>query len=144
MRVMIMRGIAGSGKSTFAFKNAPEGMFLVSADTYMVDENGHYQFSSAKLPGAHRRCLRAFLDHIQEGHSVVVDNTNTTCAELAPYVAIAQAYDYDVEIVTLVCDPKVAYERNTHDVPAHTVFEQDRKLRNEQLPPWWRHTVVFV
>jgi predicted kinase len=74
--------------------------------------------------------------------TIIVDNTNTTVAEIAPYAALALAYGHDLEIVILNISKenltKVA-SRNIHGVPQNVVEGQFNRLEllKEQLPPWW-------
>ncbi len=75
---------------------------------------------------------------------MIVDNTNTTVAEVAPYAALALAYGYDLEIVILECNPDVASARNVHGVSKKVVLKQMNRLESlqKQLPSWWKVRVV--
>jgi predicted kinase len=140
MKCIILCGVPGSGKSTHAkgLKGA-----LVSADSYFEQPDGSYAFDPSKLPEAHALCLRRFVEHIRLGtfkfHNgdVVVDNTNTTVAEVAPYAALALAYGYDLVIRTIWCEPGTAWARNVHGVPLAAIKAMDARMRERQLPPWW-------
>jgi hypothetical protein len=72
----------------------------------------------------------------------VVDNTNTTVAELAPYVAWANAVGYEVEIIRIHCNPLVAAERNTHGVPENAVLAMYVKIQHAEYPPFWPKVIV--
>lgn len=140
--VIILAGVSGSGKSTIAAMCRGE---VVSADHFFLDKEGVYQFDPAKLPEAHGWCLRRFVALLQDcTASVVVDNTNTTVAELAPYAALALAYGYDLRIVIVECDPRIAFERNKHGVPLASVEAQASRLAclAASLPPWWPVEVI--
>lgn len=143
MKITILRGIPGSGKSTYAKHNSA-GATVVSAD-HFFEKSGTYQFNPAQLPEAHGECLRKFVEAVQAkaGH-VVVDNTGTSIAEVAPYAALALAYGGELEIVTVLCDATVAAARNVHGVPPEAVAAMDRRLKEEttRLPPWWPHRTV--
>lgn len=153
MRVIIMRGIPGSGKSTWHAKNYPVS-YVCSADLFMTDEEGNYRFDPTKLPLAHDSCLRLFLNFIESpnliGSSrvpanhplpIIVDNTNVRMYELAPYYRVTEALGHDVEIVHVLCDPSKAAERNTHGVPVEKVLEMAKSF--EPVPPWWKVRYVF-
>jgi len=144
MKVIILRGVSGSGKSTYAAKHYPDA-FVVSADHYfMVD--GVYTFRAADLGKAHADCLGRFVMAIQNldsGTDIVVDNTNTTAVEIAPYAALAMAFGCELEVVTLNAYAQMAFERNLHGVPFLTVVRQAARLLEEKLPAWWpQRTVV--
>ena len=155
--VFVLRGIPGSGKSTFIEALLKElgiprqSMLVCSADHFfMVD--GEYRFDPAKLPAAHGACKRAFVEALQAAvrcqpgapEVIVVDNTNLSAVEMAPYVEFGQAYGATVQVVTIECDPEVAQARNVHGVPAATyarmvpAFEAGTKA----MLPWWPHRVV--
>lgn len=134
MKVYILRGISGAGKSTFAryLQRTEEEVLVCSADAELDHGNG-YQFDSRRLPDAHKYCLRRFIDGVQKRWAViVVDNTNIVYHHFRPYVVIAEAYDYEVEIVTITVDPEVAAERTTHGV-ALKALKSRRKALNDDL-----------
>lgn len=72
-----------------------------------------YRFDPAKLPEAHAQCLKKFIRTAQGntggalGDVIIVDNTNSTVAEIAPYYAIAEAYGYDTRILRVRCRPRM-------------------------------------
>lgn len=130
MRVIVLSGFPGSGKSTYAAQfdaynawNNPEGTHAIicSADHYMIDDADKYHFDRAKLGMCHAACMRRFVDYITKWHAyndiLVVDNTNLSAAEISPYMLVAAAYNVPAEIHRIHCDPKVAFARQTHGVP---------------------------
>ena len=151
-KIVILRGISGSGKSTYAKKLESQVVkeggepYRVSADQYFLSGGG-YAFDPAKLPEAHNSCLRRYMaganDIYRElGHIdlIIVDNTNTQLWEMAPYVAIAEAYNIPYEIVHVVCPVEVALERNAHNVPEDTLRKQADRF--EEPLPWWNSKTV--
>lgn len=141
-------GIPGSGKSTLAKKNHPK-VPACSADDFFM-EGDEYRFDRNRLGQAHGFCLRLYLNNIlcykDSGikFDIVVDNTNTTNIELAPYVALAQAYEIPLMIYTIKCDPELAASRNVHGVPRSSVLRMHERLMKRQLPSHWPHTWVEV
>jgi energy-coupling factor transporter ATP-binding protein EcfA2 len=136
MKVTILCGISGSGKSTLA---KSLGGVVCSADDYFT-LYGKYDFNPSKLPEAHAWCLRKFVSAVQLGLSdVVVDNTNTTVAEVAPYAALALAYGHELLIKIILCNVDVAAARNVHGVPRAGIFKMAERIQGlaVSLPPWW-------
>lgn len=138
MRITIMQGLPGSGKSTHAAKL--KGALVISADDYFVELGGGvYKFDPSKLGEAHGLCLRrvvyAMLNH--EDH-IVVDNTNTTSEEVAPYMALANAYGYEARILRVEAEPDVCAKRNTHGVPVQAILAMAARLATFKGMPWWK------
>ena len=149
MLLTILSGLSGSGKSTYT-QHCCGGSSVFSADQFfMVD--GEYRFDVSKLSQAHGACFKGTIAALQSGvPHVVVDNTNTTSEEIAPYVLAAQAFGYEVEIVTLVA-PKgmtegdyiaACAERNAHNVPAAGIAGQAQRIASRKLMPWWKSDTV--
>ena len=143
-QIVILRGLPGCGKSTYIGQNFPAAV-VASADHYfMVD--GEYRFNPALLGEAHGACVRRVIESAQSGAPlIVVDNTSLSVAEIAPYVAIAQAYGYDAEIITLRCDPVTAANRNIHGVPAEVILKRmvpAMAAGEAGIMPWWKHRVI--
>ena len=88
-RLMIVRGLPGSGKSTYASRRRLEdGYVHVESDMFfMVD--GEYRFDGARLSEAHAWCLEEVTWRLMSRQSVVVSNTFTTMEELQPYLDLA-------------------------------------------------------
>jgi predicted kinase len=110
MRITVLRGISGSGKSTWVKNNAPDA-HVVSADHFfMID--GEYKFDPSKLQENHTKCFREFMDAIlsSEAH-IVIDNTNIQAWEYSPYVIAGEAFGYTVEILTLECTVEASLSR---------------------------------
>lgn len=83
----IVRGLPGSGKSTFAYDL--EGVHL-EADMYFMDESGKYNFEKEKLHQAHQWCLTTARVLLLQGYDVVVSNTFTTMKEMQPYLDLVE------------------------------------------------------
>lgn len=148
MQIKILRGLPGSGKSTYAerFTSAK----VVSADHHML-EDGEYKFDPNKLAWAHAQCLREFLDSLIAPYAttVVVDNTNISIVELAPYVAVGRAYGLDVEIIRFGPGLRSAEayiqtcaDRNVHGVPIWKIqsMYRDMLYADSLWPRWWPAT----
>lgn len=142
-KAIILTGLPGSGKSTIAEQLVAAGAAACSADYYFIKE-GVYRYVPAEIGLAHAACMRAFVNHITgnvvinvaHDADIVVDNTNTTSVEIAPYVAVANAFGWEHEIIRVECDPEVAFARQTHGVSRATFHHMERNLK-QPLPPWW-------
>lgn len=142
-KVIIMRGVPGSGKSTYIKNNFPDAI-VCSADKFF-EQNGEYKFNRELLGEAHHWCLRTFCSHLlQCANLVVVDNTNISTWEIAPYAQMALAHVYGLEIITLKVNPEVAHSRNVHGVPANVCRRGAGRLDRQAkgFPKVWKHTMV--
>lgn len=142
-KVIITRGIQGSGKSTYLRNHHPNAT-ICSADNYFLEVLGNgqrYVFDVRKLGDAHKWCMQKFIKALQEDvEEVAVDNTSIALWEFSPYVAVANAFDYDVQIIRLEADPKICAQRNIHKVSEKTILSMSRRI--ESVPKWWKETVV--
>lgn len=168
-KVIILSGISGSGKSTYAQKLVDEAdrrgeihstvhdVQLVSADDYFTatwqegaETKSEYNFDPSKLSKAHQQCFRDFLSAVQSWASglVIVDNTNTTAAEIAPYYLGAEAFGWEVEIHTLVCSTYESVEkcaaRNIHNVPLTGILSQAARIASGNRAFYWKNVDVEV
>ena len=117
-----------------------------SSDDYFYAE-GIYKFDAKFLSAAHGQCRLRFTEAIStmgprpSDHDkvLIVDNTNCTVVETAVFADLAGAYNHELHIVTLLCDPAIAWQRSVHGVPFTNVIKQDLALRKSVLewPAWW-------
>ena len=68
--LIIVRGIAGSGKTTFVKKTFPEAAHY-EADMYF-EQGGEYKFDASKLKEAHNWCRKRVYECIRNKKLVVV------------------------------------------------------------------------
>lgn len=143
MKITIMRGAPGSGKSTYA---KTLNAVVVSADDYFTDASGNYSFDASKLGEAHKECLRLFCHLVNRStNHIVVDNTNINIEDVAPYVSVGEAFDYDVTIVQIEpLDLEAAAIRNVHNVPVKKVLEMTERMARTRLPKRWKVVTMKV
>jgi predicted kinase len=138
-QVIVLQGLPGSGKSTFTREL---GGVVVSADDTFETPEG-YRFDPARISEAHNSCFRAFIEAVQAGKPlVIVDNTNTSVAEMAPYMLGAGAYGYEAKVMRVLCSVETALERNVHEVPEPAIRAMAEALETVELPPWWELETV--
>lgn len=138
-KVIIMRGIPGSGKSRYVAKKLP-GAWVHSADNHFMraDDNGdvHYRFDPSELSAAHDACFRDFRWSCEARRDeIVVDNTNTRLFEMSPYVMLARSYGYALRIVHVVGNPEECARRNVHGVPLAAIKRMADNF--EPALPFW-------
>lgn len=121
----LIRGLPGSGKSTFA-KELASGMLAewLEADDYFQTESG-YVFDATKLHAAHKQCLQFTEDAMVESWPIIVSNTFTTEKELKPYLALAEEYGYTV--TSLIVEGRHG-NPSVHGVPTETMDKMRKRF----------------
>ena len=166
--VVVMSGVSGSGKSTYArsadfrkrYLNPGGDWTAVSADHHFINLDGEYKFDPAQLSAAHAACFRSFIEALQNAVDlVIVDNTNTTAIEIAPYILGAQAFGYHAEVLMLRF--KVATHwtneatveemhiqecasRNKHGADVAAIRRQHHNTLGMKMAPYWNFSTVPV
>ncbi len=111
----LIRGLPGSGKSTFAKTLADcLGCKQYEHDQYLYTEEGEYLWTESRMAYAYRQCLRDTESAMVEGNPVVVSNVFPTSKALKNYRKLAEKYGYRVTYIV------VENRRggvNIHDVP---------------------------
>jgi len=143
-KVMIMRGLPGSGKShaaKFIKSLNPDHTIICSADDYWLDEEGNYNFNPKLLPVAHASCLKSFLEELQKDtKTIIVDNTNIKCHEYTPYAALAIVFGYEVEVLKVNTSFETCAGRQTHGVPLVTLRRMEQTF--EKTIPYHKERVI--
>jgi len=164
MKVSIMSGVPGSGKSHHVREMAKiwlsEGKrgTVVSTDFFWYsnihtmdvyfDELSHkdfgeYKFEIPRLAEAHPACMAAFIDILKNqedrdhaDYHVIVDNTCIHNWEINPYYLVAQSFGADVEILRVEANLDDCIARQTHNVPEHVLLKMNMTFHEEQDHPW--------
>jgi len=125
-RLIVMAGAPGSGKSTYVEENFP-GAAVVSADHFMVNAEGVYEFYPKKLSLVHRKCRQWFYTLVAEkAPFIVVDNTNSQPEEVRTFTSYAARAGYQIRVVIILANPMVATVRGIHGAPYETVRRVNR------------------
>lgn len=119
--VIIMRGITGSGKTTYLQNNYPNA-FICSANDYFTDKDGNYNFIGPEVPQSHEYCKNAFVAALRNSLSLIaVDNTAIKLWEFDFYLQLAEMYGYNVRVVRMDGDPAIANTRSIRGIPESRV-----------------------
>ena len=115
----IVRGLPGSGKSTFA-RSIAKSYQIFEADQFFM-KKGEYNFDPTKLKEAHQDCKQRVANRMRENlfnsiffNNIVVSNTFTQEWEMKFYRNIARRYGYKVH--TIIVENR-HYGTNIHGVP---------------------------
>jgi predicted kinase len=112
-KLYIIRGLPGSGKSTFAKSlDVPH----YEADMYFMNENGEYNFDRNLLGIAHGWCFKNVKAKMMRGMDVVVSNTFTRRFEFDNYIQEAKKHGVEIVVYRMT-----AQYQNTHDVPEDVI-----------------------
>lgn len=129
IKLVILRGLPGSGKSFEATRMIKEGEVIrhYEADMFFVDEDGEYMFDPAQIKDAHAWCQRSVEQALLAGESVVVSNTFVRRWEMEFYLQLTSRLNVECVIRTCTGD-----WGNVHGVPESVV---DRMREN------WEHCI---
>lgn len=119
----LVRGLPGSGKSTFA-RSIAKSYQIFEADQYFM-KRGKYNFDPKKLKDAHHDCKQRVARRMRESlfnqfffSNIVVSNTFTQDWEMKFYRCIGKRYGYKVH--TIIVENRHG-GNNVHGVPAEKV-----------------------
>lgn len=119
----VVRGIPGSGKSTFA-KTLSDNHY--EADMYFLDQESNYVFDGTKIKNAHAWCLdKVKTDMAVDREKIVVSNTFTQEWEMEPYFELAKQYRY--KVFTIVVENRHG-GTNVHNVPEDKIEQMKKRF----------------
>lgn len=128
-KLILVRGLPGSGKSTIARSLAQQYKAAhFEMDMFLTDKDGVYTWVGSQIPHADVWCRESTRDALEQGRTVVVSNTFTRNFEMKAYFKMAEVLNIPVEVI----EAKGAFQ-NIHNVP-ETVLEV-MKARWEELDP---------
>jgi len=131
--LFIIRGVSGSGKSTFAKKIVGHDFLVCEADKYFIDkETGEYKFDFSKIKDAHKFCqdtvetyMKDSLVNDQFYREIAVANTFTQEWEMEPYFKLAKEYGYTVFSIVV---ENVHGGKNIHNVPEDKIKQMKERF----------------
>ena len=121
--LVIVRGVPGSGKTSFAKTNF--GLhILCEADQYF-ERDGQYKFDFKQLRNAHEYCQERARIWLEGGSDVVVCNTFTRLWEMKPYLDMAKLYRANLRVYRAMGEWD-----NVHGVPKETVDKMRERFED--------------
>lgn len=126
LKLILIRGISGSGKTTYAKKLMAQDPSLshYEADMYFY-KGDNYNFDPTKLKDAHAWCKSKTEEDLRNGKSVIVSNTFTQKWEIEPYIKLGEQYGAEV-----IIKKATGNYQNIHGVPPEAL---------ERMRSRWEH-----
>lgn len=131
MKLTLVRGLPGSGKSTYADKNKGDA-FVVEADQFFMLKDDGYVYDKRFVHVAHTWCYAKVIQLLRHGEDVVVANTMTTVKELEKYTGL-KVYFPDIEEITII-EMYTKYE-SIHNVSNESLEKMHRRWG--EVPQEW-------
>lgn len=117
--LIIIRGIPGSGKTTFA-KLLVDNDYICTADDYHII-NGKYIWKQENIAAAHRYCQQKCQMLMKKQTSkIVIANTSVTNKEIQAYYDLAKQYDY--KVFSIIVENR-HQGKSEHNVPDETLIK---------------------
>jgi len=96
LKLTIIRGVPGSGKSTIA---KTIDAIQVEADQFAIDHFGEYYWDIKKSGIYHKKCFELCEKLLSENKNVVCSNTFITNKSILPYLELAKQHNADFEVI---------------------------------------------
>lgn len=116
--LILIRGLPGSGKSTFA---RDYDIRHYEADMFFIQPDGEYEFNPGLIKQAHEWCQTSVRCALYARHDVVVSNTFTTLKEMQPYIDFAKNCGAELKVYRMTGN-----YGSIHNVPEETI----ERMRN--------------
>ena len=117
-KLILIRGVPGSGKSTFAkFIQSLDPTYTVwEADQFFIQLDGTYKYDPSRIKEAHEWCQDCVEQTLLYKGSVIVANTFVRKRELQPYIDMATEFNIPYSIITMN-----GRFNSIHSVPASVI-----------------------
>lgn len=135
-KLIILRGLPGSGKSEVAKRFVGNGIIHSTDDFFIID--GVYAFDESNVSKFHYFNFLNSIRSMQRGLSpIIIDNTNIVASDCMDYVEVGKAYGYEIIVVEPSADWAFDIEelmkRNTHGVSRETMVDMLEKYEKPEV-----------
>lgn len=129
LKLILIRGVSGSGKTTYAKKLMEKDPSLshYEADMFFYDSDGNYHFNPKQLKNAHNWCLNNTEKDLNNGKSVIVSNTFTQKWEIQPYIELGKKYNAEI-----IIKKATGNYQSVHGVPPEALERMRSRWENIQ------------
>ena len=139
MKLTLIRGIPGSGKTTKALELAEDNDEIIEADMFfeVLNEDGtdvDYKFDFEFLGAAHKWCQSMAEYMLFGGENVIISNTSIHYKDINTYYKIALKYGAEFEIINCIGNYK-----NTHNVPEEVIKRMKERFKPISTEEWLEH-----
>jgi predicted kinase len=127
--IILLRGLPGSGKSTFAQFISEQGKHpIFSVDDFFTDiETLEYNFNFQQNHLAYKQCemncRKAAVDSLPR---IIVHNTFTMDWEMEPYFKLAAEHNYVIFVLTV---EKYHESKNIHEISDEQIAKMSQKYK---------------
>ena len=130
-KLILVRGLPGSGKSTIA---TAFNISHYEADMFFINNAGEYIYDASKIASAHSWCQQMVRQDVDYGTDCVVSNTFTTLKELDPYFQIAKENGIVPSVILAQGDFK-----NVHGVPDEVLAKMKARFVYDISPLYTKY-----
>lgn len=125
--LVILRGLPGSGKSTFAhLLTTGRNSVIIENDQHMY-EDGVYIWKPSKMKGAIKETNEKLYRALKEGvELIVIANVNVRLADFNRYMEMGKEHGY--KITSLVCENR-ANTKSKHGVDEETLCSMEENFQ---------------